>query len=100
MHKIMAVGGGAKNPLWLQIIADMLNREIFVPEVTVGACYGNAILCTLACGCYDSLEALGEKIRISRTIRPIPENHAVYQKGKPVFQRLYEATKELMHGLL
>ena len=100
VHKIMAVGGGAKNPLWLQIIADMLNREIFVPEVTVGACYGDAILCALACGCYDSPEALGEKIRISRTIRPIPENHAVYQKGKPVFQRLYEATKELMHGLL
>ncbi len=36
VHKNNGVGGGAKNPLWLQIIADMLNREIFVPEVTVG----------------------------------------------------------------
>ncbi len=97
VNKIMAVGGGAKNPIWLQIIADMLDREILVPQVTIGACYGDAILCALSCGCYDSFESLGEKIQIAQTIRPIPENHAVYQKGKPVFHALYEATKELMH---
>ena len=100
VKKIMAVGGGTKNPLWLQIIADMLDREILVPEVTIGACYGDAILCALSCGCYDNFAALGQKIKVSQTIRPIPENHAVYQKGKPIFQALYDATKELMHQSL
>ncbi|MDD3193367.1 MAG: FGGY-family carbohydrate kinase [Oscillospiraceae bacterium] len=97
--KIMAVGGGTKNSLWLQIIADMLGREILVPEVTVGASYGDAILCALACGCYDSFEALGQKIRVAQTVRPIAENHRLYQKNKPVFRALYEATKELMHQI-
>ena len=100
VKKIMAVGGGTKNPLWLQIIADMLDREILVPEVTIGACYGDAILCALSCGCYGNFAALGQKIKVAQTIRPIPENHAVYQKGKPIFQALYDATKELMHQSL
>ena len=100
VQKIIAVGGGTKNPRWLQVIADMLDREVLVPQVTIGACYGDALLCALACGCYDSLAALGEKIRITQTVRPIPENHAVYQKGKPVFRALYESTKDLMHQTL
>ena len=64
------------------------------------SCYGDALLCALACGCYDSLAALGEKIRITQTVRPIPENHAIYKKGKPVFRALYESTKDLMHQTL
>ena len=57
----MAVGGGTKNPLWLQIIADMLDWEILVPEVTIGACYGDAILCAFSCGCYDNFILLVKK---------------------------------------
>ena len=96
VKKIIAVGGGTKNPRWLQIIADMLDREVLVPQVTIGACYGDALLCALACGGYG-LAQLGEKIQIARTVRPIPENHSVYQKGKPVFRALYMSTRELMH---
>lgn len=97
VKKIIAVGGGTKNPRWLQIIADMLDREVLVPQVTIGACYGDALLCALACGCCGSLAELGEKLQIARTVRPIPENHAVYQKGKPLFRALYTSTRELMH---
>ena len=97
VSRVMAVGGGTKNPLWLQIIADMLGREIFVPQVTIGACYGDALLCAMACGCYESWEHLGAHIQIQQTIRPIERNHAVYQAGKQIFQSLYESTKRWMH---
>jgi len=99
VKKIMAVGGGTKNPVWLQIIADMLGMPIFVPEVTIGASFGDAMLCAKACGCYDSWEALGETVRIAHTVYPIQENHRYYQRMMPLFRRLYEGNRDIMHAL-
>lgn len=99
VDKIMAVGGGTKNDVWLQIIADMLGKPVHVPEVSIGASYGDAMLCAKSCGCFDSWQDLGDTIRIAKTVEPIEENHQYYKKMMPLFRRLYELNRDMMHQL-
>ena len=43
-HRILAVGGGTKNAVWLQATSDISGAGQIVCEKTVGASYGNAFL--------------------------------------------------------
>ena len=42
--RLVAVGGGARNRTWLQVMADIGGMPQEVPETTVGASYGDAML--------------------------------------------------------
>ena len=46
-RRLVAVGGGAKNPLWLQIVSDVSGLPQDVPERTIGASYGDAFMAGL-----------------------------------------------------
>lgn len=96
---ITAVGGGVKNPVWMQIVADILGRPIQIPEITLGASYGDALMAALAAGRFDSFEDLHRAIRISRTVQPDMEVHQAYQSYKELYTELYLANRELMHRL-
>lgn len=41
--QVRLVGGGAKSPVWRQIVADVLDVEVVCPEVTEAAALGGAI---------------------------------------------------------
>jgi len=45
--KVIAIGGGAKSKLWLQIIADTTGLNVVKPEVEESALLGGAILSPL-----------------------------------------------------
>ena len=47
---VTAVGGGTKNPAWMQITADVSGKRILVPAVTVGASYGDALMAAVGTG--------------------------------------------------
>ena len=96
--KIMAVGGGAKNGVWMQIIADMLGDCLHIPEITVGASYGDALMAMIGVGALNSFQDLEGIIRIGQVIRPDMENHRKYRQLQSTYWALYESTKELMHG--
>ena len=101
IDRIIAAGGGAQNPLWMQIIADILGKEIAVPQVTVGACYGDALMAALGVK-YEGFEdyaSLTDIIRAGETYVPDPAAHAVYEKYQAVYDGLYDATKDLAHAL-
>ena len=66
----MLVGGGTKNPVWMQAIADVCGREVSVAKVTVGACFGDAIMAALAGGAYASWDELAQVLGVAQTIVP------------------------------
>ena len=66
----MLVGGGTKNPVWMQAIADVCGREVSVAKVTVGACFGDAIMAALAGGAYASWDELARVLGVAQTIVP------------------------------
>ena len=60
VKRIFAVGGGTKNPVWLQCLADILECEVAVPQVSVGAAYGDALMAAMA-GTKDMMHQLIQK---------------------------------------
>ena len=95
--KIIACGGGAQSPAWLQIQADILNKEVQVCENKEQACLGACMMAGAGTGLLDSLESACQKyIRLEEKVyRPIPENAAPYQEKYAVYKQLYEAVKDL-----
>lgn len=99
IKRIFAVGGGTKNPVWMQCLADILEQEISVPEITVGAAYGDALMAALAGGGFKDWAELSEKIQVAKSYVPNAETFDIYRKQGKLFEALYDKTKDIMHRL-
>lgn len=98
--RLFAVGGGARNPLWLQIVSDVSGLPQDVPERTIGASYGDAFLAGLATGIVPSVDALSRDwVRMARQLEPNPALRDVYDVYYERYRRLYEAAKDELHAL-
>ncbi len=96
----VAVGGGASNQLWLQMISDVSQISQLVPEKTIGASYGDAFLAGMAIGAVDGLDALKRDwVRISQEIKPDPDKKIIYDQYYQLFKDLYSQSKDVIHHL-
>jgi len=96
VERIVAVGGGAQSDTWLQIISDIADVPQLVPQVTIGACYGDAFLAGRAAGLLEA-DDIQAWVQPGRSIQPDPTNRALYDRMYHQYLRLYENTKDLMH---
>jgi xylulokinase len=89
--ELVAVGGGAKSSLWLQIIADVTGHPLLVPRVVEAGALGAAILAAVGIGRYPSAEqAAGEWVQIARHVIPGEAAHAAYEEVYGAFLELEE----------
>lgn len=93
-ERFVAVGGGTKGGLWTQIVSDVTGREQELPEETIGAAYGDALLAARAVGLAESDT---DWSRIVDTVEPDEENREVYDELYGIYRDLYPATKVQMH---
>ena len=74
-------GGGAKSPLWRQIIAAVMNVKLEIIESEEGPGYGAAILAAVGCGTFDSVEhACAKLVKVIDTVDPDPELVQKYEE--------------------
>jgi xylulokinase len=100
IDSIISIGGGAKNPVWLQIQADIFNAAIVKLSSEQGPGMGAAMLAAFGCGWYPSLEACAEEfIKSVKSYQPIKENVEKYQKLFSIYKKVYQQTKELNQDL-
>ncbi|AEH54133.1 gluconate kinase [Heyndrickxia coagulans 2-6] len=86
--KIQATGGFARSDLWRQMLADIFNQEVVVPESFESSCLGAIVLGMYALGEIDDFSAVSDWIGATHTHRPIPENTAVYEEILPIYIRI------------
>jgi xylulokinase len=98
VDRVVAVGGGASSDTWLQIISDIAGVEQIVPQVTLGAAYGDAFLAGRAAGLLPA-EAIGDWVRPGRVIAPDPARRATYDRLFGLYLQLYTATRDIVHAL-
>jgi len=99
IRRILAVGGGTKNPAWLQIIADITGCRIETAGVTIGASFGDAMLAAIGVGHFRDFGELRQYIQPGTVYEPDMERHTKYKPYRSRFDRLYAATKDLMREL-
>lgn len=89
-------GGGAKSPLWRQILCNVLNIQIDIPQTEQGPGYGAAMLAMVCAGAYDSVKACTDAlVQVKSTLIPEPELAALYEEQYNKFKLLYPSMKQL-----
>ncbi len=89
-------GGGAKSKLWRQIIANVMNMPVDIPQTEQGPSYGAAMLAMVGCGEYKTVqEAASAIVRVKETVLPVPETSAAYEQKYRHFIKFYPALKGL-----
>ena len=101
IRRSMICGGGAKSPLWKEIMANVLNVELDTPASEQGPGMGGAMLAMVACGAYPSVQAVCDKlVKVADTVCPDPEIAARYEQRYQQFAKIYPALKGLFPQLL
>jgi xylulokinase len=91
VSEVRSLGGGARNPLWLQIKADVLQKPILTIQTEETACLGAAMLGAVASQTYPDLDhAVRNMVALSHTFLPDPEKGPIYQDQYRKYIDLYE----------
>lgn len=94
VERVVNCGGIAeKNPLVMQIYADVCNRPMQISRSAQTCALGAAIFGAVAAGTFDSVEdAQAAMTGIKdQVFEPIPENVAVYKKLYDIYKQLHDA---------
>ncbi len=80
--------------MWAQTLSDITGRVQLVPEQSIGASYGDALLAAIGIGMVPDDT---DWARIEREIVPNPAYRRRYDDLYGTWRELYPATKDLVH---
>ena len=93
--KIYATGGFTKSDFWVQMMADIFNRKIAVPNSSESTAIGACLLAMKALGEIQDFQEAKKIIQIEKEFLPKQENFEIYMKNFEIFEKLYVALKPL-----
>ena len=100
IHQVRVSGGGARSPLWRQILADVFNAELVTVNTTEGAAFGAALLAGVGTGLWNSVdEACAATVKQTGCTTPGAATVEKYEQGYQLYRKLYPALKEISHQL-
>ncbi len=92
IESMRIVGGGAKNRVWCQMIADAFQIPIQVPSMDEGGAFGAAMLAALGTGL--TLTQVLRWVSVREEFDPIPEHMEQYTQQFHQYQELYKDLKD------
>ncbi|OME74111.1 xylulokinase [Paenibacillus sp. FSL A5-0031] len=97
IDRVIVSGGGARSPLWKQILADVFGQEVYTSSMTEHACVGAAITAAVGVGLYTSFEeACSGIIKMKEEpVVPNAANQNLYDNQYGLYKELYQKNKQL-----
>ena len=86
--RIQATGGFARSDVWRQMMADIFDLEVVVPESYESSCLGACILGLYATGKVDSFDVVSDMIGSTFKHTPIESDVQEYRELLPIFINL------------
>jgi xylulokinase len=101
VKQVRASGGGARSPLWRQMMADIFNSEIITVNATEGAAYGAALLAGVGSGIYRTVEeACRRAIAVTGSTRPggsVARYDAFFERYRALYRALEKEFDAVAH---
>ena len=96
----VVIGGGAKSPLWRQILADVLGITLIQLKHSDSS-FGTCMLAGIAKGIFRTPEEAVEKCNsvVSKTV-PNMDNHKKYAEIFKRYKAVHDALTPIYHGEL
>ena len=90
------IGGGAKGRVWRQILADITNVPVLIPNYLEEATsIGAAVIGGVGVGALKDYSEIDRFIRVVDKVNPIKENQEIYQKSYQQFIDTYTSLVEV-----
>ena len=87
-------GGGAKSPVWQQIVADVLGAPLVNINTTEGGAFGAAILASVAAGAFADVPAACDALIQSGERVEVDAGASIYAERYQVFRSLYPLLRD------
>ncbi|ACO47917.2 FGGY-family carbohydrate kinase [Deinococcus deserti] len=98
IRRVIAVGGGTKGRVWLQIVSDITGVSQEMAQISLGASYGDAFLAGRAAGVLAP-EELQRWIQPAEPVVPNMAAKRTYDRLYPLYRDLYTTTASTVHAL-
>ncbi len=95
--RIFASGGFVHSPTWMQWLADIFNRTVYITQTEDASAIGAAMLGWMALGRINNLSQTKEWIEFQQTYQPVPASHNLYKQSFEKYKLLSE--REAAHKL-
>ncbi|GGH29845.1 gluconokinase [Paenibacillus segetis] len=92
--QIQATGGFARSPLWRQMMADIFDQKIVIPESYESSCLGAVVLGLYALGHIDSFEIVKDMIGETYEHTPNKKHATIYKELLPIYIRVSRKFEE------
>jgi xylulokinase len=94
IRQVRISGGGAKSPLWRQILSDVMAVELVTVNTTEGAAYGAALLAGVGAGSWSSVpESCQATIKTVERTQPQAVAVKQYEQAYRLYRQLYPTLK-------
>lgn len=93
-----ASDGGSNSRIWMQIVADVLQKPIQLSARHPGSCLGAAWTAAMGVGAADDWAAITELTELGPRIEPNNANSEVYAEGYAAFREFYRRMEGFDHG--
>jgi len=99
--KVISIGGGSKSAFWLQMQADVFNKDVITIKNEQGPGLGAAMIAAVGLSWYSNFNDCSEVyVSFGETYKPIEKNVSKYQKMYSIYKKVYGKTQELSKELL
>ncbi|MBM7602298.1 gluconokinase [Metabacillus crassostreae] len=85
---VQATGGFARSVFWRQMLADVFDQEVTIPESFESSCLGAIVLGMYGLGEIDSLNEVNKMVGSIHSHQPNKEATAAYRELMPIFIRV------------
>jgi xylulokinase len=88
-----ASDGGSKSTVWMQIVADVLQKPVQRLAGHPGSCLGAAWTAAMGIGAANDWSAIDRFVSLADRLEPDPANAPIYKQGYAAFRELYPTVK-------
>lgn len=100
INDMVVIGGGAKSMVWLQILADIWQKTLHIPEYLEEATSMGAAICGgVGIGVFDSFDVINNFNPIKKSIIPNENNKKKYIQLYEVFNDAYDCLIPIFNRL-
>lgn len=93
---VRITGGGAKSKVWAQMIADILDVEVYTMKAEEGPAFGAAILAMIGVGHFEDVQTACQKlVKIDSSFKQNLKNVKKYSHKYSKFGIIYPKVKEI-----
>jgi len=96
-----AIGGGAKSPLWREMLANVSAKPVWVSSTIEASALGAGMIAACSAGWYSSIVEAAESMSGEATVvEPNAKHYDRYRELLELYKNLYHATAKLNQDLV